>query len=268
MQPCLTLVSGSATIDTTRFSDGPHTLGHCATDFAGNVGCAAPSTVLIDNNPPAHPRSAALAGGDGWRRVNDFDLSWANPDQGPASPIWGAYWRITGPAGFDTGVKLAPGRNVASLVDRSVPAPGTYTLHLWLRDEAGNDSAASAIEVPLRLDNVAPGVAFEPTPDRDPGSALPDSVAATITDVHSGPSGGEIEYRSLGAENWAELPTKLVRGGPADPARLVAAVPRDLGPGTYLFRAEAVDGAGNTASTTRRADGTEMALAKGRGVGA
>jgi hypothetical protein len=262
MQPCLTLVGGSATIDTTRFSDGPHTLGHCATDFAGNVGCAAPSTVLIDNNPPAHPRSAALGGGDGWRRVNDFDLSWSNPDQGPASPIWGAYWRITGPAGFDTGVKLAPGRNVASLVDRSVPAPGTYTLHLWLRDEAGNDSAASAIEVPLRLDNVAPGIAFEPTLDRDPRSALPDSVAATISDVHSGPSGGEIEYRSLGAENWAELPTKLARGGPADPARLVAAVPRDLGPGTYLFRAEAVDGAGNTASTTRRADGTEMALRK------
>ena len=62
MQPCLTLVGGSATIDTTRFSDGPHTLGHCATDFAGNVGCAAPSTVLIDNNPPARPQSAALGG--------------------------------------------------------------------------------------------------------------------------------------------------------------------------------------------------------------
>jgi hypothetical protein len=260
MQPCLTLVSGSAAIDTTRFSDGPHTLGHCATDFAGNVGCAAPSTVLIDNNPPAHPRTPALAGGEDWRRVDDFDLSWANPDQGRASPIWGAYWRITGPAGFDTGIRLAPGRNVAALPDRSVPAPGAYTLHLWLRDEAGNDAASTAVEVPLRLDNVAPGIAFETTPDRDPESALPGSVAAVVTDAHSGPRDGEIAFRRLGAEGWVELPTKLVRGPAPDSAHLVAALPRDLGPGTFLFRAEAADAAGNTASSTRRADGTEMAL--------
>ena len=157
MQPCLTLVAGSATIDTTRFSDGPHTLGHCATDFAGNVGCVAPTTVLIDNNPPARPHSAAPGGGDGWHRVDDFDLAWSNPDQGPASPISGAFWRITGPGGFDTGVKFAPGRNLTSLPDRSVPGAGAYTLHLWLRDEAGNDAPSNAVEVPLRLDNVAAG---------------------------------------------------------------------------------------------------------------
>jgi len=39
-------------------------------------------------------------------------------------------------------------------------------------------------------------------------------------------------------------------------------VPEGLEPGTYLFRATAVDGAGNTTSTTRRSDGTEMALRK------
>ncbi|HEY7256338.1 MAG TPA: hypothetical protein VH476_06595 [Solirubrobacterales bacterium] len=260
MRPCLTGVSGSAAIDTTRFSDGNHALGHCATDFAGNVGCAAPVTVGIDNNPPAHPRTPALAGGEEWRRTDDFDLSWSNPDQGPASPIWGAYWRITGPAGYDTGVRLAPGRNVASLTDRSVPGPGAYTLHLWLRDEAGNDAASTAVDVPLRLDNVAPGLGFEPTPDRDPAADLPDSVAAEVTDAHSGPKSGEIAFRRLGGENWSDLPTKLVPGAAADRARLLASLPRDLGPGTYLFRADAADAAGNTATTTRRVDGTEMAL--------
>ena len=39
-------------------------------------------------------------------------------------------------------------------------------------------------------------------------------------------------------------------------------MPDDLGPGTYVFRADAVDVAGNAASTTRRADGTEMAVRK------
>jgi hypothetical protein len=262
MQPCLPLVSGSTAVDTTRFSDGPHALRHCATDFAGNVGCAAPITIAIDNNPPAHPRAQALAGGEGWRRADDFDLSWSNPDQGPASPIWGAYWRITGPAGYDTGVHLAPGRNITSLPDRTVPGPGAYTLHLWLRDEAGNDAASSAVDVPLRLDNVAPGVAFEPTPDRDPAAQLPGSVTAVVTDNHSGPKSGEISLRRLGSDDWAELPTKLLPGTKADSARLLATLPGDLGAGTYLFRAVAADGAGNTTTTTRRVDGTEMALRK------
>jgi hypothetical protein len=260
MQPCLSLVGGSTVVDTTRFSDGPHTLGHCATDFAGNVGCAAPSTIFIDNNPPAHPRTPALAGGDDWRRVDDFDLTWANPDQGRASPIWGAYWRITGPAGFDSGVRLAPGQNIAALADRAVPGPGAYVLHLWLRDEAGNDAPSSAIDIPLRLDNVAPGVAFEATPDRDPTDDLPSSVAAAVTDAHSGPGSGEIAYRRLGAESWVDLTTRLLPGPGPDSARLLADLPRDLGPGIYQFRVEAADAAGNTATTTRRVDGTEMAL--------
>ncbi len=261
MQPCLTVVSGSATVATTGFSDGPHSLGHCATDFAGNVACVAPRTVLIDNNPPAHPRNLTLVGGDGWRRVDDFDFSWENPDQSPASPIWGAYWRITGPAGFDTGVKLALGRDVASIADRTVPRPGMYAFHLWLRDEAGNDAPSSSIEVPMRLDDVAPGVVFEPVPDQT-GPDLPQSIAAEVSDEHSGPAEGEISYRRLNAEQWIELPTKTQAGDGPGTARLSANLPDNLGPGTYVFRADAVDAAGNAASTTRRADGTEMALRK------
>lgn len=261
MQPCLTGVSGSTAVDTTRFSDGNHSLRHCATDFAGNVGCAGDIAVGIDNNPPAHPRNLALAGGEGWRRIDNFDFSWANPDQGPASPVWGAYWRITGPAGYDTGVQLAPGRAIAALADRTLPRPGVFVLQLWLRDEAGNSNPASAIETTMRLDDVPPGVAFEPVPDQT-AAELPRTVSAAVSDEHSGPAKGEISYRRVNGESWLELPTKLEAGEGAGSARLVAAVPENLEPGTYVFRATAVDGAGNTNSTTRRADGTEMALRK------
>ncbi|MFN8163573.1 MAG: hypothetical protein U0R26_07040, partial [Solirubrobacterales bacterium] len=58
---------------------------------------------------------------------------------------------------------------------------------------------------------------------------------------------------------WLELSTKLLAGDAAGTAHLVAPIP-DLAPGTYLFRADAADAAGNTASSTRRADGTEMAI--------
>jgi hypothetical protein len=259
MQPCLTGVSGGATIDTTHFSDGNHALRHCATDFAGNVSCSGERSVGIDNNAPAHPRSLSLAGGEAWRRVDDFDFSWSNPGQGAASPIWGAYWRITGPASYDTGVKFAPGRDIAAIADRTVPRPGVFAFHLWLRDEAGNADASTAVEVPMRMDDVPPGVAFEAMADAV-GPDLPPMVGAKATDAHSGPARGLLEYRRLNAERWIELPTKLTPAAAAGDASLLAPVPADLPPGTYVFRATVTDAAGNTTATTRRADGTEMAL--------
>ncbi len=261
MQPCPTSASGSATIDSTRFSDGAHSLRHCTTDFAGNVGCTGDLSIGIDNNPPAHPRNLTLAGGDGWRRVDNFDFSWVNPEQGPASPIGGAYWRITGPAGYDTGVQLAAGRNIAALADRTVPRPGIYMFRIWLRDEAGNANASSAIETSMRLDDVPPGVAFEGVLDQT-GSELPQTVSARLSDEHSGPARGAIEYRRLNAEHWLELPSKFEAGKDPGAAGLTASVPESLAPGTYVFRASVADAAGNTAASTRRADGTEMALRK------
>lgn len=252
MQPCLTTVSTSQLVATTSFSDGSHSLTHCTTDFAGNSACAPARTLLIDNNPPAHPRSPALAGGDGWRRVNDFDLSWSNPDQGPASPIAGASWRLRGEAGFDSGLRFATGRDRRSLANLSVPAAGSYSLQLWLRDEAGNEDPSSAVTVPLRFDDVQPTLAFAAG---EPGEQL----VAEVADSHSGPASGTILYRRLDAERWTELPTKLTAGSAPGTAKLVAPVP-ELGFGTFVFRADGVDAAGNAASTTLRTDGTQMAV--------
>jgi hypothetical protein len=250
MRPCATNVATVHSVNTAGLSDGPHAVVHCATDFAGLGACTGTLGFLVDNNPPAHPRSVALDGGDGWRRVNDFDLGWENPDQGPASPIAGAPWRIVGPGGYDTGVKFAAGRDRRSLADLSVPSAGSYLLQLWLRDEAGNEAPGSAVSVPLRLDDVRPDVAF---PVEAPASQL----TATVFDEHSGPASGQLLYRRVDAESWTELPTKLVEGEGG--ARLVAPMP-DLGYGTFVFRADVVDAAGNSASTLLRADGTQMAV--------
>jgi hypothetical protein len=258
MRPCDTAVAAAQTIGTGGFSDGSHTLVHCLTDFAGNVGCLPARTVRFDNTAPAHPRSPGIPGGDGWRRANDFDVSWTDPDQAPGSPIWGAFWQVVGPGGYDTGVRFVGGRDVSSLPDLAMPAPGTYVLRLWLRDEAGNDAPATAVELPLRLDNVAPAVSFT----GDAGDAgFPASVAADVHDEHSGPASGQILVRRLGADAWTELPTRFERLD-VSRARLVAALPDALAPGVYVLRADGADGAGNVASTTRRADGTEMILRK------
>lgn len=257
MHPCAVVASGAAALATTGFSDGPHTLGQCSTDFAGNYSCGSPITVLIDNNPPAHPRDLTMVGGTGWRRTNDFDLRWANPDQGQASAIAGASWRVTGPSDFDGGTHFAPGRGLAAIDDLHAPRAGAYNVSVWLRDEAGNEAPASAVSVPLRFDNLPPGVAFASGQD----GGVPEQVTADIADAHSGAAGGSISYRRLNAQQWAELPTKFA-AGTAGAGTLTARLPGDLEPGTYLFRADAVDAAGNSASTTLRADGTQMAVRK------
>jgi hypothetical protein len=262
MRPCPTERVGYYPISTGTFSDGPHSVGHCATDFAGNVSCLPQRQVLIDNNPPAHPRDLAVGGGEAWRRGNDFDLSWANPDQGPASPIGGASWRITGPGGYDSGVKFVAGHDLTGLQNLFVPRAGTYSLSVWLRDEAGNEAASSAASLPLRFDDVPPGVAFEPAAA---GDATASQVHAEISDAHSGPASGEIHYRRLDSQQWTELPSKFQRGESAEKAELVARLPSDLAPGTYVFRADAADAAGNTATSTRRSDGTEMTVRKTAG---
>lgn len=258
MRPCDTAVAAAQTIATNGLSDGPHQLVHCLTDFAGNVGCLPQRTIRVDNNAPAHPRSAGLAGGEGWRRVNDFDVTWSNPDQGAASPIAGAYWRITSAGGYDSGVQFAGGRDVSTVPNRWVPVAGAYLLHLWLRDEAGNDAPSTAVDVPLRLDDVPPGVAFAATE----GGGFPELVSADVYDEHSGPAGGELRYRRLGADAWVDLQARFVRGDGAEKGQLTARIPESLAPGAYVFRAEAVDAAGNAAASTRRADGTEMTLRK------
>ena len=236
MRPCSLGVSGSAPIDTTHFSDGPHSLHHCVTDFAGLGACTPDQTFYVDNNPPAHPRSLLLAGGEGWRRVNDFDLSWVNPDQGVASAIGGAFRRIEGPAGYDGGAKFVAGRNLSALADLFVPRAGIYSASVWLRDEADNEAPGSAVSVPLRFDDVSPGVAFEAGPA---SGEVPELIRARIVDSHSGPAGGEIHFRRLDAKQWTELPAKFQAGPTADSAELIAQLPGDLGPGTYVFRVDA-----------------------------
>jgi hypothetical protein len=258
MQPCLTGVSGTQSFDTTNFSDRPHSLVHCVVDFAGNRGCTPEHQVLIDNHPPSAPRNLLLAGGEGWRRTNDFDLSWSNPDQGPASPIGGASWRIFGPDGFDTRDQFSAGHDLTSLNDLRLPVAGAYVAHVWLRDEAGNESPAAEALVPLRLDDLPPTVSFV-APE---GEGVPATVTATVADAHSGPASGEVHMRQLGTDRWVELAAKLQAGSAPGSARLVATMPERLDPGAYVFRADAADAAGNTASTTLRADGKEMAVRK------
>ena len=222
---------------------------------------ACPARTIRDRQQPARssPRAAVLAGGEGWRRVNDFDLAWANPDQGGASPICGRLLADHRPAGYDSGVGFAGGRDVAAR-PRPLRARGRDLLLPRLAARRGRQRRAGhGGRGPAALRRRA--ARASPSGGRAAPGFRSRSAPRSSTQ-HSGPAGGEIRYRRLGTDSWTELPARFVRGAEAGRAQLVARLPESLAAGTYVFQAEAADGAGNAASTTRRADGTEMTLRK------
>jgi hypothetical protein len=256
MRPCELSRVAIESVATGALGDGHHSLSACAEDFAGNRACTPSRPLLTDNTSPASPRALGLRGGGGWRRTNDFDAVWTNPDQGAASPIAGASYRITGPGGFDSGVIHAAAAGIAALENLTVPRAGAYSLSVWLRDEAGNGSAPSASRVALLFDDVPPSVAFRLDRDR----AHPEKIAAFVTDADSGPAAGAIAYRRAGEGRWVELPASL-RAAEGGGSELVARFPSDrVRPGTYELRAEVADAAGNEVLTTRRGDGSPMVI--------
>jgi hypothetical protein len=108
------------------------------------------------------------------------------------------------------------------------------------------------------IDDVPPAVAFAVPPDE----GVPAAVRAEVADAQSGPARGEVRMRRLGTDCWVDLPSTLRASGAPGVARLVAILPNELEPGTYVFRADVADAAGNSASTTLRVDGREMAIRK------
>lgn len=257
MQPCPVKATGGHWIDTRGYSDGPHTLQTCVTDIAGNRGCTAVYNVRIDNNAPAAPIDLRVVGGSDWRASNGFDLVWENPGQGAASPIAGAFFRVTGPGGFDTGFQHRGGGEIASLPGLVLPGAGEYRVAVRLQDQAGHSAESNSSNATLRFDDAAPEVAFRGFAD----AGLPEQIRARIYDAHSGPGGGSILFRRRGAGDWTELPATLEATGHPGEADLVARVPSDsLEPDVYEFRVIGSDRVGNRAESDRRLDGSLMLM--------
>jgi len=233
-------------VNTPALGDGRHTVTLEAIDAGGNPSSAS-RAFLVDSTAPDPPRDVVVAGGEGWRPRNAFDLTWRLPEQAQLAPIVGAEYELCAaePNGKCTrGSK--DGRDITGLSKLSVPEDGAFTLRTWLRDEAANqDQRLAAPPVTLRFDGTTPELAFEPLSAEDPTQ-----LVVVTRDKGSGVVSGQIEMRRKGATNWAPLPTSLEDG------RLIARYDDEhLGDGTFELRARAADAAGNERSTEGRSDG-------------
>jgi hypothetical protein len=227
-------------------ADGVHDLTLEARDRGDNVAQAS-RKVRIDNTAPAAPLDVSVTGGEGWRRTNGFEVAWTSPAQ-DAAPIAGLEYRLC-PAGGDEAKCVSgsrAGTDIRSLDKLEVPAPGDWTLTLWLRDAAGNARAETAAPgVHLRLDPDPPAVVIRAMNPDDPAR-----VTVNASDALGGVTRGEIEVRRLGTDAWRAMPTEMAADG-------FSAMIDDerLQDGLYELRARAVDAAGNERSTDRRESG-------------
>lgn len=165
------------TLDTTKLSDGTHTLTLQAVDAAGNHSTVATRQITIDNTPPAAPENLTAtptqSGG------STFTVTWSDPP-GQISPITLATYQLcpAGGSGACTAPAAAPAAGPASV---TVPGPGSWTLAVWLTDAAGNSNPANAAQITLT----------EPQPSSGEGGRTEEGAGSGGTGAGGGASGGE-----------------------------------------------------------------------------
>jgi hypothetical protein len=240
---------GQMNVNTTILPEGTQPLVVQAQDPAGNIGDSPAVTARIDNTPPGRV-DVSIVGGQEWRNRNDFAVAWSNPREVDRAPIAAAGYKLcpVGPGSCGRGEQAGAD---LSRFGVQVPAPGEWTVSLWRRDAAGNETEdAASVPVTLRYDPEPPQLGFAP-----PSATDPTLVAVQVTDRVSGLADGAIEISASGSGSWQALPTQK------DGSRLLARIDDTALPaGSYMLRARASDQAQNEASTDRRLDGQPMAL--------
>jgi hypothetical protein len=243
--PCPSAVLDLPVVTAGLGADGDHVVTLSAADAAGNPSSVS-RTIHIDNSPPDPPQNVTVEGGDGWRATNDFNIKWGLAPPKVGARVAAAEWDLCPTSAGACTHGAAPGTVLTSVSHLKLPAPGEYSLKLWLRDEAGNqDPRLAAPLLKLRYDDVSPTLAFE-TPDPND----PTLLAVATSDRGSGVASGQIQMRRQGRDQWLTLPTTVQAG------RLTAHIDDEhLGDGVFDVQAHAADFAGNERTTNQRSDG-------------
>ncbi len=244
---------GTVAIDTRGAREGRLPLTVVATDAAGNR-AETTRDVLVDNTAPEPPRGLSVAGGGDWRATNRFSVAWRNAPQDDVSPIAAAEYELCRAGVAPGDPSCVRGNQSAAGIEEleaiAVPGAGEWTLRVWLRDAAGNQSSDRAVApVALRLDDQGPVLAVE-------RHGAPRRLSVAVADQGSGVASGAIELRRRGAVVWQALPTQVTAEGLT--ADLAGA---SLAGGIYAIRARARDRSGNEATTGTFADGSPAEIA-------
>ena len=159
--PCPATRQFSASFDTARLSDGPHSVSIDATDSGGNLSSQS-RQILVDNTAPGAPGAPQLRGSPGsvWRTTNDFTLSYTNPAKAAGAPLSShdlELCPVTDDGKVGTSGCTSESRPGAPAIDAiSLPAVGRYKMRVRVNDELFKGEW-SLWSPELRFDNSAAG---------------------------------------------------------------------------------------------------------------
>jgi hypothetical protein len=107
---------------------------------------------------PLPPADLHLAGGDGWRATNGFDLRWSDVSASPA--IASAHYLVRDPLGTTVAGPTEIAGAVRAIDGIWVPdVAATYTAEIWLEDVTGAEGPPAEVKLrfdPQRPDDVEP----------------------------------------------------------------------------------------------------------------
>lgn len=181
MQPCPTSSTRSVEVATTKLADGAHTLRGCATDFAGDQGCAAELELDVDNSGPEVSFVAASEG--------EVAATIHDRHSGPAVGTISAR-RADAPAWIDLPTEFDREGDGTANLTASLPdlGAGTWFFRVVAADAAGNVGSAQ-----LRVSGTAAEVRRQVSAahgDGKPGGHPAPRRRPTKLTVHLVPGGG------------------------------------------------------------------------------
>ncbi|MCO6453643.1 MAG: fibronectin type III domain-containing protein [Caldilineales bacterium] len=227
----LVSIDGTPPIGVTSFTlsvPDKHTLRYYSRDVAGNQEPENLTTVRIDPDAPDSPKAVSLSP-QGWGTVNNFTLHWTNPTD--LSGIASGMFKVgDAPSSANDGSPTPP-TGLASGI--TAPGDGSWDLHFWLVDRAGNADIDSRVVM-------TEAVKFDGTPP---------ATTARILEGTLAPSGWYITSVSIGltstdsASGVARMRYRL-NGGEWIQASSVATLTFDS-TAQYAIEYQAFDVAGN-----------------------
>ncbi|MEA2478300.1 MAG: large repetitive protein, partial [Thermoleophilaceae bacterium] len=156
--PCRNHSGEGFRLNTAGLRDGRHVWQVGVRDAASRTALGPKFEFFTDNHAPDAPSKLAIDGGENWAPPLSRTIHWALPGAAGGSPVTHAQVRMC--KGTDCREYGFNGTNIDAADIGAFDGPGDYTVRVYLRDEAGNESAANVSDpVHLRFDNVAPGAA-------------------------------------------------------------------------------------------------------------